>query len=133
MVRVEETLACFVVKDFRGQKLAYVYFEDEPGRQAPGLVACQLIGRSRIAANIATAGKDRRFSRGGLRSRSGSGMSENGPPPPQAVKIGPTRPIGSGPNWEVLAFKPELDGRAYANAMRAVQILRQIYVLARKR
>ena len=31
---VEETMACFVVKDFRGQKLAYVYFEDEPGRQA---------------------------------------------------------------------------------------------------
>ena len=29
---VEETLACFVVKDQHGQKLAYVYFEDEPGR-----------------------------------------------------------------------------------------------------
>ena len=28
---VEETLACFVVKDFRG---AYVYFEEEPGRQS---------------------------------------------------------------------------------------------------
>jgi hypothetical protein len=28
----EETLACFVVKDQHGQKLAYVYFEDEPGR-----------------------------------------------------------------------------------------------------
>jgi hypothetical protein len=31
---VEETLACFVVKDFGGQKLAYVYFEDEPGQQS---------------------------------------------------------------------------------------------------
>ena len=51
----------------------------------------------------------------------------------EAVKIGPTRPMGSGPNWELLAFKPELHGRAYDNAMRAVQILRQIYVLARKR
>jgi hypothetical protein len=31
---VEETKACFIVKDQTGQKLAYVYFEDEPGRQA---------------------------------------------------------------------------------------------------
>jgi hypothetical protein len=29
---VEELDACFVVKDSTGQKLAYVYFEDEPGR-----------------------------------------------------------------------------------------------------
>jgi hypothetical protein len=29
---VEELDACFVVKDSAGQKLAYVYFEDEPGR-----------------------------------------------------------------------------------------------------
>ena len=26
--------ACFVVSDAYGQKLAYVYFEDEPGRRA---------------------------------------------------------------------------------------------------
>jgi hypothetical protein len=31
---VEETKACFIVKDQTSQKLAYVYFEDEPGRQA---------------------------------------------------------------------------------------------------
>jgi hypothetical protein len=31
---VEETLACYIVKDECGQKLAYVYIEDEPGRQA---------------------------------------------------------------------------------------------------
>jgi hypothetical protein len=30
---VEEFDACFVVKDSSGQKLAYVYFEDEPGRR----------------------------------------------------------------------------------------------------
>jgi hypothetical protein len=26
--------ACFVMSDANGQKLAYVYFEDEPGRRA---------------------------------------------------------------------------------------------------
>jgi hypothetical protein len=29
---VEELEACFVVKDNTGQKLAYVYYEEEPGR-----------------------------------------------------------------------------------------------------
>ena len=28
---VEELEACFVVKDSAGQKLAYVYFEEDPG------------------------------------------------------------------------------------------------------
>jgi hypothetical protein len=31
---VEETDACFVVRDANGQALAYVYFEDEPGRRS---------------------------------------------------------------------------------------------------
>jgi len=31
---VEETSACFIVRDQDGQALAYVYFEDEPGRQS---------------------------------------------------------------------------------------------------
>jgi hypothetical protein len=30
---VEDIDAAFVVKDSAGQKLAYVYFEDEPGRR----------------------------------------------------------------------------------------------------
>ena len=30
---IEELDACLVVKDNAGQKLAYVYFEDEPGRK----------------------------------------------------------------------------------------------------
>jgi hypothetical protein len=41
------------VKDSAGQKLAYVYFEDEPGRRA----AAKLLGEDearRIAANVAT-------------------------------------------------------------------------------
>ena len=31
---VEETDACFIVRDANGQVLAYVYFEEEPGRRA---------------------------------------------------------------------------------------------------
>ena len=31
---VEETDACFIVRDHNGQALAYVYFEDEPGRRS---------------------------------------------------------------------------------------------------
>jgi hypothetical protein len=49
---VEETDACFTVRDANGQALAYVYCEDEPGRRA----AAHLLTRDearRIAVNIA--------------------------------------------------------------------------------
>ena len=49
---VEEQAACFVVRDHNRQQLAYLYFEDEPGRRS----AAKLLTRDeacRIAVNIA--------------------------------------------------------------------------------
>ena len=49
---VEELEACFVVRDDSGQQLAYVYFEDEPGRRS----AAKLLSKDearRVASNIA--------------------------------------------------------------------------------
>ena len=42
----DETDACFIVKDHNGQALAYVYFEDEPGRRT----AASLLTRDKGAA-----------------------------------------------------------------------------------
>jgi hypothetical protein len=49
---VEELEACFIVKDAAGQKLAFIYFEDEPGRRS----AAKLLSKDearRTAVNIA--------------------------------------------------------------------------------
>ena len=49
---VEDIGACFVVKDSNGQKLACVYYEEEPRRRS----AAKLLSKDearRIAANVA--------------------------------------------------------------------------------
>jgi hypothetical protein len=40
---VDEQEACFTVRDANGQALAYVYFEDEPGRRADGQARCVML------------------------------------------------------------------------------------------
>jgi hypothetical protein len=48
----------------------------------------------------------------------------------QVVRIGRTKPAGSGPNWEVLGFSPELPELARSYALRAIDRVRQTYALA---
>ena len=43
---------CFIVTDNNGQRLAYVYYEEEPGRRAAAKLLTKDEAR-RIAANIA--------------------------------------------------------------------------------
>jgi hypothetical protein len=50
--RVEELSTSYVARDDNGQKLAYVHFEDEPGRRSAAKLLTRDEGR-RIAANVA--------------------------------------------------------------------------------
>ena len=49
---VKEQPACFVVRDHNGQQLAYVYFEEEPGRRSAAKLLTKDEAR-RIATNFA--------------------------------------------------------------------------------
>jgi hypothetical protein len=51
----------------------------------------------------------------------------------EAVKIERIKPPGSGPNWQVAAFQPELDGVAHQEAMAVIAHLRGTYALANGR
>jgi hypothetical protein len=51
-VRLDQGSACFILKDHNAQALAYVYFEDEPGRRTAANLFMRDEAR-RIAANIA--------------------------------------------------------------------------------
>jgi hypothetical protein len=53
---VEETEACFNVRDHNGQALAYVYCEGEPGRRSASHLMTRDEAR-RIAVNIGQAGR----------------------------------------------------------------------------
>jgi hypothetical protein len=48
----------------------------------------------------------------------------------KSVRIGRNKLSGSGPNWEVLGFKPELPSVAHAEAMEKIDHLRQKFALA---
>ena len=49
---IEDNGACFVVKDRGRQKIAYVYYEEEPGRRSSAKLLTRDEAR-RIAANVA--------------------------------------------------------------------------------
>jgi hypothetical protein len=51
----------------------------------------------------------------------------------RSVRIGRIKPCGSGPNWEVLGFTPDLPEIAHNQALEAIAYLRQKYALPEKK
>ena len=49
----EETDACFIIRDHNGYALAYVYFEEEPGRRSSAHLLTRDEARRIATANIA--------------------------------------------------------------------------------
>jgi hypothetical protein len=49
----------------------------------------------------------------------------------EGVRIGPLKPKGSGPNWEVFGFSPKLPAIAHTEALEVIAPLRQKYSLKR--
>ena len=50
---IEDNGSCFIVRDHSGQALAYLYYEDEPGRRA----AANLLTRDEARAHRHQAGE----------------------------------------------------------------------------
>jgi hypothetical protein len=56
---------CFVVKDREGQSLAYVYYEEQPGRRSAAKLLTKDEAR-RVAANVAKLPKLRKMTQSGF-------------------------------------------------------------------
>ena len=50
---IDDNGACFIVRDHNGQALAYVYFEEEPGKRPAANLLARDDEARRIALNIA--------------------------------------------------------------------------------
>jgi len=82
---VEETAACFIVRDHGGQKLAYAYCEEEPGRLSP----------TRRPTCISSGRGDHMIGRPWLVAR-----------PIRMASISNSRYIGTMPTLDFFTYKP---------------------------